>query len=281
MCGIGVVINYKGDKIDMGFLKSMFDEMSGRGTDASGIYFEREEEGRIIRRLYKGPMASKSLWKLIQESEKKDMKKYGDFIKKYRLNGTEKLIMFHTRAKTKGSEEDNANNMPIFSEDYVLIHNGVVDNKQLPEYKYMGEVDSEEILARIQTKGLTDGLAEIKGSMAIAIKPKKENFVYMYRNTNPLDIIYLKDKGLLIACSAKRYVSFEEPQFAETLIKTNVVWLSLPSHNLFKFSINEPAIEAVKEISHTFKDDIPITTRSPRDATAYQYSGTTWGDYND
>ena len=248
MCGIAVVINYGGEKIDPSFLRGMFHDMANRGSDASGIYFEREEGGRTIRRLFEGPMESKDLWRLLQEPSKKDLKMYGSFINKYALTGKEKFLMFHTRAKTRGDEKAAHNNMPIFSDNYFLVHNGMVSNKRLEKYQYKGEVDSEEILASVETYGVAEGLSQIAGSMAIGLKPKKENVVYLYRNSNPLDVLYFKEQGLLVACSSGSYVKYQEKDFGAELLSATATAQKLPAFHLFKVSTIEPKLEIVKKI---------------------------------
>jgi len=158
--------------------------------------------------------------------------------------------MFHCRQKTRGTELDNKNNMPIYSKNYVLIHNGMVHNEKLKDYTYNAEVDSEEILARVETLGIQKGIKECEGSMAIAIKPFDKNFLYLYRNTNPIELVFLEDYNILIGCSSANYVgSLNNHRIGKQLFEDKKNYLSLPSHFIFKLSLEKKSIIKMAKIS--------------------------------
>ena len=105
------------------------------------------------------------------------------------------VILLHTRAATHGSPKDNNNNHPHESEDWIIVHNGVISSRPLAEYNYKGECDSEVLLSYIQMHGLQQGLAQAKGSMAIAAYHKTEpGVLYLYRESNPI-IVQEKQVG--------------------------------------------------------------------------------------
>jgi len=148
MCGIAFFINYGKQQLNPEYVYELFEQLNLRGTDASGYYFERLENGKMVNRMVKAPVDSESLIYNCKQWEN------GDSLYPYKIDGTERLIMLHCRAKTRGSQFNNRNNMPIESKRYVLIHNGVVNNVKMEKYDYQAEVDSEEILARIERLGI-------------------------------------------------------------------------------------------------------------------------------
>ena len=246
MCGIAFVINYGKKIMDIKFLERLFINLSIRRTDSSGYYCERIEDEKIAKRMIKAPMESSKLLDKIKLYEPKD-KAYGS-----QLNGKESLIMFHCRQKTRGTEYDNKNNMPIWSKNYVLIHNGIISNDKLDGYKYSAEVDSEEILARIETYGLVKGINGCLGSMAIAIKPVKNRILYVYRNTNPLDLVYIHKHDILVGCSNGDYSQYEEfdhSKLLETLTSPIQTVVELPPKNLFCISLTRNKIKHIADLS--------------------------------
>lgn len=207
MCGIGFVINYDEKPINLDLVEFMFKNMEARGDDAAGIYYERpQENGSLLTRVYKAPLSPSVLWNSIQGKSK--TLGIPDKVKnKWCLDGTETLIMMHSRSATSGTVSINENNMPIFSESWVLVHNGVVKAPMNPYFDYKGTVDSEHILAYLQTDpDITSAIGEISGSMAIAARELGTNNLYLYRNSNPLDIIIPTGEKTIWGCSRSEYI---------------------------------------------------------------------------
>ena len=77
MCGIAFVINYDTkNTIDLDMVKSMFASMKRRGTEASGMYIERQVGSTTKRVHLKAPLNPTNYgllhkWKLIIQSYKK------------------------------------------------------------------------------------------------------------------------------------------------------------------------------------------------------------------
>lgn len=271
MCGIGFVINYnKKTKMPLGIVGEMFKGMEDRGTDASGVYFERQGGQRMIRKLFKMPSRASALWKLIQspETSASDIEKA--MAETYHLDGTERLIMLHTRHGTKGSSDIPSNNMPIFSANSILIHNGMVHGERLKDYPYKGEVDSEEIVARIETNGLKHAIEDLSGSMAIVTKKFKEETLVIYRHGNPMDLLYYPETQLLIGCSKSSFVpcDYFGEKMNEYLFQTGASSIiELPEDTAYRVSI-------------TKRDITPLFEARPREyashkhqASAASYSG--------
>ena len=241
MCGIGFVVNYNHKApIPLDMVGEMFQEMEARGTDSSGIYWERKVDHKMVRRAFKMPGKARDVWQLVQNPKPGIDKAYKELPVNYALNGTERLIMLHTRTSTKGSPKIHDNNMPIFSKNYVLIHNGVVRASRLPEYPYQGEVDSEEIIARVETLGLKNAIEGVSGSAAIAVKRFDEDSLWIYRHSNPLELVYLHDLGLLFGCSLSAYVpyKYDSSALAEYLFKAGPVSIvDVPEDSAFRISL--------------------------------------------
>lgn len=211
--------------------------MEFRGTDASGFYLERVKDDNKIERLSKKtPKTATELWMETQET-----KKLSKDDKRYKFNGWERLILLHTRAKTVGDPIYNKNNHPVFSENYVLVHNGQIYSNRLSHYKYEGEVDSEEILAYIETFGMVDGLKKLNGDMAIIFKVIGGDSLFLYRNTNPLHLVYFPLKKLLIGVSNEAFVDIDwmHKTINSKIFSPHFIHESLPPNALYELSIVE------------------------------------------
>ena len=249
MCGIGLIINYGEEKINLDMVETMFKNMEDRGDDASGIYYERPgKDGNIINRVFKAPVPASDLWNSVQGYDSK-FKIPATFQEKWKLDGTERLIMLHTRTATRGTVSNNHNNMPIYSENWVLVHNGCVNAPRVNSFKYKGEVDSEDILAHIEhSENISDALKGVQGSMAIIVRPLKAKHLYMYRNSNPLEIVVPINKKLLFACSSRDFVldnsSLELMGKDNPFIEGSVTEIVKPNV-LYTVGIHEPIVEAM------------------------------------
>jgi len=235
------------------------------------------------RGVVKAPYKASLFWKMTQERELfENAKKYKEFLveikddteiiedlkrnreiyQRHKLMGNERLILLHTRLKTAGTELNNLNNHPIWSRNsiekkYVLIHNGQIYEGWVKEYKYLAQVDSEDILASIETYGISNGLKRIKGTMAIVFKQMKEDILYIYRNNQPIDLVYLPKEKLLIGSSDEKYIDkvkedTEKPNLTKTLIECNYRAITVPSDTLFSINLKKPNIKWEEKI------DVPI-----------------------
>jgi asparagine synthetase B (glutamine-hydrolysing) len=251
MCGIAFIIKYdKRKNMPLDIVEKIFFELNKRGGDSSGVYFERQEGTETIRRMYKSPIHTEPLWQYAQLNEEIDMVVDGAHNPLYTMNGKENLIMLHARKKTQGTEQDNNNNMPIFSHNFVLIHNGVLSGARPKNYDYMGEVDSEEILANVEHHGIIKGLESTQGSMSIALKPFENDYMYVFRNSMPLYVMFLKQYNVLIGCSDDDYVPLDEMEieFTSQAFEPKVTVQRMPSNKLYKISLKQKEIEFISDI---------------------------------
>lgn len=176
MCGIAGFLSINlTDEEALKIATTLLLEQEERGKDATGIY----TDGRIV----KAPL------------------KASDFIR-YLPETFGKITLLHNRSATKGSEWDNNNNHPLFSDNWVLIHNGVLRMEKLATYKYMGEVDSEILLSYIETQGLPEALTKVEGSAAIAVIHQKGKSIFLWRNSAPIILGYIPKKCIIFASTA-------------------------------------------------------------------------------
>ena len=183
MCGISGIIPLTKDLSKAKILeitKHLLLENRNRGGDSTGIASWDIEQNEIL------------VCKQAEEAK--------DFI----TNLTEEHILGptigHNRAKTRGEPEDPENNHPMFGEKFCLIHNGMVPiMKELPDYKYKGQCDTEVILSYIETFGLRDAIPMIDGSAALAIMSPEDKTFYLYRHTSPLVLAYYPGKAFVFS----------------------------------------------------------------------------------
>jgi len=110
--------------------------------------------------------------------------------------------------KKEDLENDN-NAHPFESKNWVLVHNGTVNLPKLKGYKYTSSVeggkvvDSESILAYIETTSLKNALASLKGAATVIAYNKREKKMYFWTDGNrPLAIGYFD--GMVFFASTKQ-----------------------------------------------------------------------------
>jgi len=137
-------------------------------------------------------------------------------------------IISHCRAKTVGSETDNNNNHPIYVDNLIGIHNGCLSNqisilnKIREQIERIGDVDSELIFQlmwlatdkgekpfdRDTVKYITE---RIDGSYAtITLDKNNTSKVLFFRDTRPMEFVYIKNAGLLVCVSEKKFFESAE-----------------------------------------------------------------------
>ena len=217
MCGIMGLIGHPSKKDAVSFINKGLSVLEIRGKDATGIFYTclSSEEKNII----KAPLSSKEFLK------KFEVKVFIKEICKF-LPQEDILILGHCRAATQGSPQDNKNNHPLYSENWILIHNGVISG-DVEIINPSSDTDSEILLQALeQTKDMSEietikkAISQISGSLAIALVNKKTNNVYLYRHSNPL-----------YCCKTKSGIVFAS---TESILKTSIKeWLPETS-SLFK-----------------------------------------------
>ncbi|MHA1949334.1 MAG: class II glutamine amidotransferase [Candidatus Thorarchaeota archaeon] len=185
MCGIVGAI---GAKIDGSFLANMFLATEPRGVEATGFWFP-------------------------STGVQKDALKVSDFLPVYKEEfdaGVEKDNVFigHCRLATHGEPAYNENNHPIESENWRIVHNGIVSMKDLIDYPYVSDTDTENILAYVEKYGIETGLTYCTSGAAIIMVPKdRDDTLYLWKTaTADMLIAYDMDNETFYICSGEKYM---------------------------------------------------------------------------
>jgi glucosamine 6-phosphate synthetase-like amidotransferase/phosphosugar isomerase protein len=196
-------------------------ETESRGRDATG-YFSLFQDGNGIG-LKHGIKASTFCTKDWDNGEF-TFRNHLKLIEAYHNEISPMSIgLSHCRAKTIGTETDNDNNHPIFVGDFVGIHNGCLSNHTKiysniqDEIERVGAVDSE-LIVQLLWLGTEKGekklnadlikyiTKKLEGSYAfIGIDKKDPKSALFMRDTRPIEFIYVRKAGILVALSDKKF----------------------------------------------------------------------------
>lgn len=192
MCGIAGYYTFGNTVPTVKELKVLLKALSNRGTDATGIGYGSNKEFIVWKNNTKAKVFCNS-----------------KFWNKLKIP---KTMILHTRAATVGTPEDNKNNHPLLSNKHMVVHNGMIHNHAtiLPEKK-TADVDSEAILRLLDEsgdtlKGIKKVFTDCTGSFACAVLNTK-NHLYLFKNHNPIEIIYFPDIKLLVFASRAEYIN--------------------------------------------------------------------------
>jgi len=157
MCGLLGFFTEQPSKENFVKYEVLLEDIEFRGTDATGSMVYREWKNRGGRcRVVKKPVKATEYIKTSLPKIKEEIER-------------SPLVIGHVRAKTQGAASDNNNNHPVFGKRWLITHNGSVTTMdKVHGYTYKGEVDTEYIVAQLETKGL-DGLKETRGSAGLVI----------------------------------------------------------------------------------------------------------------
>lgn len=168
-------------------------ECEARGTDATGIAYNRG--GKL--RIYKRPWPARFM--------------------RFRIPEDVRVIMGHTRLATQGSEKRNYNNHPFEGHTregaFALAHNGVLHNdrslrkdQKLPHTRI--ETDSYVAVQLIEQKKTLhlDSLKYIaetvEGSFNFTVLDERDN-LYIVKGDNPLCLVHFPRAGLYLYASTE------------------------------------------------------------------------------
>ena len=196
MCCLFGLVDY-GNKLSIKnkekIIRVLSKECEARGTDATGVAYITGNKMTI----FKKPLPARKM--------------------KFKFNSNPSVIMGHTRMTTQGSEKNNINNHPFYSENlgFALAHNGVLYNdktlrktEKLPDTKI--ETDSYIALQLIEKQKTLNFnsikfMAEkIEGSFCFTIL-SNDNELYIVKGDNPMCIA--KFNGFYIYASTEDILS--------------------------------------------------------------------------
>lgn len=215
MCGICGVIRIDGEE----FPKCMkvravklLQEIESRGRSAFGFYVFNPEYNYYITE--KRNDIEGHLFKLKGSVSSFFKDREGEII----LDGVS-IFLGHTRAPTSGSVDDNENNHPFMTKDFILAHNGNISNdKELKEkfqLEYESECDSAVIVHLIQyfydkhedvIKAIQQTTKLISGSYACWLYHKKTKKIYLFRHSNPIHYYIDKRNRCILFASEQKHI---------------------------------------------------------------------------
>lgn len=234
MCGLIGFITDKPNENNYKLFRNTMLQSGSRGKDATGLAIVTSEGKIIIDKIPK-PVA---------EYITTDLPAFEEYIKKANI------VIGHVRYATQGKPEDNNNNHPVESQNWIMIHNGQVHSlPKIEGYPYKGEVDSEVLLSYIETKGLEEGLLMSKhGSVATALLNKTTpNILYLFQHSGNIYLSYDEATSTIFFASAQ---SILEGSLRNKLLlfSTFVQYASLPQNELFSISHSPLRVEKLKEL---------------------------------
>jgi hypothetical protein len=179
----------------MKFSKALLSEIETRGKDATGICWMDEP---WVPRVRKAPVkasefnGSTTAWSGLNDA---------------------RAVILHTRAATSGKPDNNDNNHPLWSGEFIGVHNGIISNHDelKKTLNFSSEVDSQSIWQAIHaSKGQTtlerikDAVAMLSGSMACAMVSRSEpKTLYLFNEgSGNLDMGHSEELGILAFASS-------------------------------------------------------------------------------
>lgn len=181
MCGIAGIYLKPNSRIRDKEVQSLADnllaELDHRGGDATG-YLVRNREGQYY--VEKAACAAKDF-----------LRERSEF-----PTGVQSVLL-HTRFATQGHQGFLANNHPVHSGNFYVVHNGHITNDDELCKKFgfprLGRVDSEAIAHIFRAKGLNSAqtvMEKIEGAAAIAVMDVSNGEIVLARGaSSPLTIV--------------------------------------------------------------------------------------------
>ena len=164
-----------------------------RGTDATGIAYNTEENLRI----YKRPLPAHLLWFKIYEETR--------------------AVMGHTRMTTQGSEKYLPNNHPFPGKagdtTFALAHNGVLSNDKRLRREYglpATKIETDSYIAvqlleaseELSFASLASMAEKLEGSFTITVMTDQDE-LYFVKGDNPICIYHFEKLGVYIYASTE------------------------------------------------------------------------------
>jgi predicted glutamine amidotransferase len=252
MCGImGIVgVERLGQNKTISFMEEGLVALSSRGKDSTGMW--HSQMGGL-----KSPVKAKEFLEYEEVAE---------FITEFSRIKTGAVVLGHCRAQTHGDASDNENNHPILSNNWVIMHNGIVDIDDVEGYDYQGETDTERFLSLVQTskrRNTVDRIAEAvektKGSLAVTLVNRRTKDLWVFREGRPLVAGLYKNKVLLLS-STQSILEESIQKFNDSYFK-GIEIVELPDKEILKIKSTAPYIEKFGEAETARKTYVATSTR--------------------
>lgn len=207
MCGIfGLIsknfddnVRLEGKKI----LSSLFKMSESRGKEASGLIALYDDQIKIIK-------------DSVPASDLIKQKNYKKLINDVFSSTNQLCTIGHSRLVTNGESFNNKNNQPLFSQDIIAVHNGIITNEKKIKEKYTDleistELDTEVMINLINKflnyddilSSIKKSYNEIEGVANLAILFKNLNSFLLTTNNGSLYYIISNSNNSLVFASEK------------------------------------------------------------------------------
>lgn len=199
MCGIAGYYCWGNARPEVNAIKGLLHAAQSRGTDAAGVAYQRDVNGEDKIVVLKSPGKAEDFIRTLGDERWAEI-------------AASPRALLHARAKTKGDAKDNVNNHPVHGLDWVVVHNGHVNNdddlfayaKQESGIKRFAEVDTAAIpLVLSQGKdNYLDSLgymASLGGNITAAVWSGKwiDKIALVRLGSNDLYLIHDREKNIL------------------------------------------------------------------------------------
>jgi len=191
MCAILGYYCFGTKRPDKERIAAMWIAAESRGTDACGFAYKKGSD--II--VHKKPIKSS----LFVKNEKSWAK----------LKEMPDNMILHTRHATQGHKANPMNNHPLQEKDnpYVVVHNGVIQN----EHDFDVKIEQVDSLAIIRSLKENEGdieatFSSLTGTFAVAALSKDDDFLRMFRHSNPTDVLLDINDDILYFASLSHYI---------------------------------------------------------------------------
>jgi len=198
MCGINFILKLdnKLNKTEKNIFIRNSLENEERGSHGWGLWSDRNVLYRIN--------------KTISECKRK---------LRYYSGKADRFILLHTRQATVQNTQNISEFHPFLTENFVLVHNGMIHNdKELKrKYKldYTETTDSAVIVNLIQhfynknnniVEAIKETCKELRGSFACVLVDKNSGDIYLFRYSNPFWLAYSKERNLIVGSSQRDHI---------------------------------------------------------------------------
>lgn len=206
MCGIAgyYTINGKEPSCSAKQLERLLLALQSRGKDATGIYWETEEQGNIL----KLPIEASRFIKLVNWPEVR----------------ASSVCLLHCRLATQGSPKHPFNNHPLQRGNNIVIHNGIIWNSD--KFVSNSKTDSLAILEAYKryenpklsiAVNLKISLSKLQGYAAIAFYNIAERRLFLIKASEPLCVGYKANTVFFASTkeileNVKPYIVYELPE---------------------------------------------------------------------